>query len=85
VGRVEGKRNAENLTPHSRKERARPLSVPATEKFEGKLINSPKIVEPNSSENQKAKRSRKLRLPEMMRETTARSVSVPIRVSIKSS
>lgn len=42
-------------------------------------------VEPNSSQSQKANRSRKLRLPETMRETMARSASVPISVSIKSS
>ena len=76
-------------SPRSRKKRTRAFSVPTAEKFEKKLAcarpQEDATVELNSSQSQKVKRSRKLRLPETMRETMARSASVPMSVSIKSS
>ena len=88
-GGSDGKRIAKNFIPRSRKKRTRAFSVPTAEKFEKKLAcarpQEDATVELNSSQSQKVKRSRKLRLPETMRETMARSASVPMSVSIKSS
>src|ERR1700751_4285451 len=85
----DGRRNAKNLA-RVRAKNARgssrfPRQKNLRENLPAYAFRTGLTVEPNSSQSQKANRSRKLRRPETIRETMARSASVPISVSIKSS